>query len=80
MWTGTPYDRWQKRLGVTLFSSGLSAPVVAEYSGAYKLQVMYAFGAVCLAIFLAMVGLLLLKKIYFSWAKKNGHAFDNVDY
>ena len=73
MWTGTPYDRWQKRLGVTLF---LSPMFLAAFVAVTGITVSNAFFEmlflVWVVIFCAMVGLLALKKLYFFWGRRTG--------
>lgn len=65
MWTGTPYDKWQKRLGVTFFITVLVTGALTGFippSDAFPL--MHALFAIAILAFIAMVGLLALKKIY----------------
>lgn len=85
MWTGTPYDRWQKRLGVTLFTlgtGGFFAAAALHGNISHEASAVLAWTALSIAIAIssAMALLLIAKKAYVRWAKKNGHAFDNVDY
>lgn len=79
MWTGTPYDHWQKRLGVTLFTTPVLAFAAME-TGLIGLPGLQLFYAAWLAVLGGMAGLVLLRKLYFSRAKAMGRAFDNVDY
>jgi hypothetical protein len=75
MWTGTPYDRWQKRLGVTLFALGiLTAPLVVLQA---PLWLITAIFLVICAVFAAMTGLLALKKLYIAYARQRGIMFDD---
>lgn len=79
MWTGTPYERWQKRLAATLFTTPVLAFGAME-TGLIGLPGFQAFYVAWLGVFGAMAGLVLLRKLYFARAKATGHAFDNVDY
>lgn len=66
MWTGTPYDRWQKRLGVTLFLLAVVPFLFWCLTGRDpSAPVMYLLGAISLMVFGAMGGLLAAKKLYF---------------
>lgn len=72
MWTGTPYDRWQKRLGVALFLVAVAVAIAAgllhdRISREAGDLVVHSALVIIAILFAAMAGLLALKKLYFTW-------------
>lgn len=65
MWTGTPYDRWQKRLGVTMFLLAVCTLLYAVTTEALSDAAFHLIATAIFIIFIAMTGLLGLKKLYF---------------